>query len=120
MLLLNQQINQKNNLCEVKNTMTEEKTQKKADKDNSIFVGNKPPMNYVLAIITQFQNGANNVVVKARGRAISRAVDVVEIVRNKFMKENLKISNIEIGTEELKGQDGAKLNVSTISISLSK
>jgi DNA-binding protein len=90
-----------------------------AKKDNAVFVGSKPPMNYVLAVITQFHNGAKNVEVKARGRAISRAVDVAEIVRNKFMGD-LKVNNIAIGTEEIQGEKGDKLNVSTMTIVLEK
>ncbi len=87
--------------------------------DNTVFVGSKPPMNYVLAVITQFHNGAKKVYIKARGRAISRAVDVAEIVRNKFMSD-LKIDNITTGTEELQGERGDKLNVSTMTITLEK
>ena len=86
--------------------------------DSIIFVGNKPPMKYVLGVITQFQNGAEEVVVKARGRLISRAVDVVEILRNKLMKE-VKIGSIKISTEEVEGEKG-KVNVSVISIPLTK
>jgi len=48
-------------------------------KDNTVFVGNKPVMNYVLAVVTQFNNGAQEVAIKARGKAISRAVDTAEI-----------------------------------------
>lgn len=86
--------------------------------DNIIFVGGKPTMNYVLAVVTQFHNNMDSVVVKARGRAISKAVDVVEIVKNKFMND-LKDGSIEVGTEELQNEKG-KLNVSTISITLQK
>jgi len=86
--------------------------------DNVIFVGSKPTMNYVLAVVTQFHNNLDQVHVKARGRAISKAVDIVEIVKNKFMN-NVKDSNIEVGTEELQSERG-KLNVSTISITLQK
>ncbi|MCK4714955.1 MAG: DNA-binding protein Alba [Candidatus Aenigmarchaeota archaeon] len=87
--------------------------------DNTVFVGSKPPMNYVLAVITQFHNGAKKVEIKARGRAISRAVDVAEIVRNKFMSD-LKVDNITTGTEELQGERGDKLNVSSMTITLTK
>ena len=68
--------------------------------ENIVLVGNKPPMSYVLAVVTQFHNGAANVHVKARGRAISRAVDVAEIVRNKFLTD-VKVGGIEISTENL-------------------
>jgi len=55
--------------------------------DNIIYVGNKPVMNYVLAVVTQFNNGADEVLIKARGRAISRAVDVAEISRNRSLQK---------------------------------
>ena len=54
-------------------------------KDNTVFVGNKPVMNYVLAVVTQFNNGAEEVAIKARGKAISRAVDTAEIALNRFL-----------------------------------
>jgi len=87
--------------------------------DNIVYVGNKSPMNYVLAVITQFHNGAKKVEIKARGRAISRAVDVAEIVKNKFM-EDVKVGSIDIGTEEIQSDKGDKLNVSTINVALEK
>lgn len=86
--------------------------------DSTIFVGDKQPMNYVLAVLTQFKSGKDEITVKARGRLISRAVDVVQIVKNKFINE-LKIGNIEILTEQLKGEKGL-VNVSVISIPLKK
>ncbi|AGK60791.1 nucleoid protein Alba [Archaeoglobus sulfaticallidus PM70-1] len=87
--------------------------------EHVVFVGNKPVMNYVLATITQFNEGVDKVVIKARGRAISRAVDVAEIVRNRFLP-NVKVEDIQIGTEELDSTQGKPLNVSTIEIYLSK
>ena len=93
-------------------------TSKLASNDAIIYVGNKPPMKYVLGVITQFQNGAEEVTVKARGRLISRAVDVVEILRNKLMKEAI-VGKIVISTDVLDGEKG-KVNVSVISIPLTK
>lgn len=87
--------------------------------DNVIFVGRKPSMAYVLGVITQFSDGRPEVHVKARGKAISRAVDVAEIVRRRFV-EGVKIKSIEIGTEERELEDKTKLNVSTIDITLAK
>ena len=88
--------------------------------DNVVFVGNKSPMNYVLAVITQFHNGAKKVDVKARGKAISRAVDTVELLRRAFVK-NLEIKHIEIGTEELAiNEDNQKSNISSIEITITK
>lgn len=87
--------------------------------ENTVFIGSKPVMNYVLAVITLFHNGKNEVVLKARGRTISRAVDVAEIVRNRFVSE-ASASGIKIGTEAIQGEHDATINVSTIEITLSK
>lgn len=87
--------------------------------DNVIFVGRKPSMAYVLGVITQFNNGKKEVLIKARGRAISRAVDVAEIVRRRFVSD-AKVKSIEIGTEEKELEDKTKINVSTMTIALEK
>jgi DNA-binding protein len=91
---------------------------KKQIEDNVVFVGKKPTMSYVLAVITQFSEGAKEVHIKARGRSISRAIDVTEVVRNRFMSD-VKY-NVEIGTEKITGEGGTELNVSTIDITLTK
>jgi len=88
-------------------------------KDNEVFVGKKPTMSYVLATITQFSGGTKEVHIKSRGRSISRAVDVAEVVRNKFMTD-VKVKNIVISTEEREVEDGKKINVSTMDIVLAK
>lgn len=85
--------------------------------DNVVYVGNKPVMNYVLAAVTQFNDGASEVTIKARGRAISRAVDTAEVVRNRFLPD-LVVNDIKIGTEELEGDKGDTINVSSIEIFL--
>jgi len=90
---------------------------------NAVLIGRKPAMNYVLACITLFHGGANEVNVKARGRAISRAVDVVEIVRRRFLPD-VKVKGIDIGTQQLpprEGEEGSSpTNVSTIEITLTR
>lgn len=86
--------------------------------DNIVFIGKKEVMNYVLAVVTQINEGSDEVYLKARGRAISRAVDTAEIVRNRFLPD-LDILDIETGTEEIEGEDGTS-NVSTISVRLGK
>ena len=91
----------------------------KESEENVIFIGNKPPMSYVLAIVTQFNSGSNEVVVKARGRAISRAVDATEITRNRFVTD-AKIKDIVIGTEAITNEEGRTSNVSSIEITLKK
>ena len=84
---------------------------------NTVYIGSKPVMNYVLAVITNFNSSdAKEVTLKARGRAITTAVDVAEVTRSRFMKD-LKVSAITIGTEELQREDGMR-NVSTIEIKL--
>ncbi|ATZ61691.2 MAG: DNA-binding protein Alba [Methanosarcinales archaeon Met12] len=92
---------------------------KNSTEDNVIYVGNKPVMNYVLAAVTQFNDGVKDVTIKARGRAISRAVDTTEVVRNRFMKD-INIKDIKIGTEELEGEKGDSINVSSIEIFLNR
>ncbi len=87
--------------------------------ESQVMIGKKPIMNYVVACLTAFNSGAKKVVVKARGRAISRAVDVVELLRRVFLKD-IDIEKIEIGTQELSSPDRPKSNVSTIEISLVK
>ena len=87
--------------------------------NNVVFVGKKPAMSYVLACVTQFNEGTSEVLLKARGRAISHAVDVAEIVRNKFVKDT-EITGVNIGTEEVSSESGDKLNVSSIEIKLGK
>lgn len=85
---------------------------------NSVLIGRKPVMNYVLACITLFHGGAKEVNIKARGRAISRAVDVAEIIRRKFLSD-VKVGNINIGTEQVQSNNrNAPTNVSTIEIML--
>ncbi|MBA3044144.1 DNA-binding protein Alba [archaeon] len=86
--------------------------------ENTVFIGSKPTMNYVLAVVTQFNSG-NEVVLKARGRAISRAVDVAEIVRNRFISD-AKVKDIKIGTEPLTTEEGRTTNISSIEISMEK
>ncbi|BBL68462.1 DNA/RNA-binding protein albA [Methanoculleus chikugoensis] len=85
-------------------------------KDNTVFVGNKPVMNYVLAVVTQFNNGAEEVAIKARGKAISRAVDTAEIALNRFLA-NVDKKEIFTSTEMI-DTDTGKTNVSSIEIVL--
>lgn len=88
--------------------------------NNSVLIGRKPVMNYVLACITLFHGGAKEVNIKARGRAISRAVDVVEIARRRFLPD-VKVQKINIGTEQLQVEgSNAASNISTIEITLTR
>ena len=87
--------------------------------ENIVYIGNKPVMNYVLAVVTQMNGGSSEVVLKARGKAISRAVDVAEIVRNRFISD-VALGSIDISTEEVSSMEGTSSNVSAIEIQLSK
>jgi DNA-binding protein len=98
----------------------EENTEEKGKDDHTIFVGNKPPMSYVLAVVTEFKKeDTNEVTIKARGRAISRAVDTVEITRNRFVTDS-EIKDIKIDTESVTNDEGETHNVSSIEIILAK
>jgi DNA-binding protein len=90
-----------------------------AGSENVIYIGRKPTMNYVLAVVTQFNNGINEVAIKARGNSISKAVDVKEIVINRFMPA-LKEKSIKTSSEELTNEDGTRSKVSAIQIVLIK
>jgi DNA-binding protein len=90
-----------------------------AQTENVVLIGRKPVMNYVTACITFFNSGEKQVIVKARGRAICRAVDTVELLRRAFIKD-LEIKQIDIGTEELVRAEGQKSNISTMEITVTK
>ena len=87
--------------------------------ENTVYIGKKPTMNYVLAVVSQLNSGCDSVCIKARGRAISRAVDVAEIVRHRFV-QNLEYEDVKIATESLTGQDGGSANVSSMEIYLKR
>jgi DNA-binding protein len=87
---------------------------------NVVYIGRKPVMSYVLAVMTHLNRpDATEVVLKARGNAITTAVDTAEVTRRRFM-ETLQIDKIDVGTEELTQQDGRTRAVSTIEITLKR
>jgi len=86
--------------------------------ENVVYIGSKPLMNYCMAVLTSLKDEGSTVALKARGRAISTAVDVAEVTKHRFM-ESITIEKIEIGTEELESE-GRMRNVSTITIVLKK
>ena len=95
---------------------------KMARESGTVFIGNKPPMSYVLAIITSLSaSDGKEITLKARGRAITTAVDVAEITRSRFIKD-LKVTSISIGTEEMPAREGENRSrmVSTMEIKLAK
>lgn len=88
--------------------------------DNTVYVGSKPAMSYVLAVVTQFEEEEQDEVhVKARGNAISTAVDVAEMVKRKFV-EDAEVDNISIDTDEIETDEGEQLDVSSIQIDLAR
>ncbi|MEI6058905.1 MAG: DNA-binding protein Alba [archaeon] len=105
------------------NISEKSKSLKKMD-DGVVFIGAKPFMNYVTGVVVQFNNcTAENkeVTIKARGKFISKAVDVAEVARRKFLKEQgAAIGKIKIDSEEFENKEGKQVNVSTIEITLKK
>jgi archaea-specific DNA-binding protein len=103
-----------------KETIETKTVEKRKTNENVIFVGKKPPMSYVLAVVTQFNTrGSDEVYIKARGRSISTAVDTAEIVRNRFITDAI-IKEIKIETEKVTNEEGRTSNVSSIEICLTK
>ncbi|MBN2454164.1 DNA-binding protein Alba [Candidatus Woesearchaeota archaeon] len=89
--------------------------------DNAIFIGTKPFMNYVTAVVMQFTTkNAEEIILKARGKFISRAVDVAEVARKRFLEGQVDIKTINIDSEEFKNKEGRQVRVSTIEITLAR
>ena len=89
--------------------------------DNSIFIGPKPFMNYVTGVVMQFTTkGAQEVIVKARGKFISRAVDVSEVAAKRFLDSQVSIKDVKIDSEEFTNKEGRQVRVSSIEITLGK
>jgi DNA-binding protein len=89
--------------------------------DNTVFIGGKPFMNYVTGVVMQFTTkNANEVIVKARGKFISRAVDVAEVASKRFLEGNVAIKDIKIDSEGFQNKEGKDVRVSTIEITLGK
>jgi archaea-specific DNA-binding protein len=85
------------------------------ERSNTVFIGRKPVLNYVLACMTLFKSGHEEIIVKARGQSISRAVDAVEVLKNRFMP-NAEVVKIEISTEQVQSEERGSSNVSAIDI----
>lgn len=89
--------------------------------DNTVFIGSKPFMNYVTGVVMQFTTkSAEEVIVKARGKFISRAVDVAEVASKRFLEGNVLIKDIKIDSEGFQNKEGKDVRVSTIEIFLGK
>jgi DNA-binding protein len=85
---------------------------------NTILIGKKPVMNYVIAVLTLIHQGVREIYLKARGRAISKAVDTVEIIRNRFLPGKVDIEDIKIGSQTVTNPQGREARVSIIEIKL--
>ena len=89
--------------------------------DNTIFIGEKPFMNYVTAVVMQFTTkDAGEIFIKARGKFISRAVDVAEVSSKRFLNGQAEVGNIKFGSEEFTNKEGRQVRVSTIEITLTR
>jgi DNA-binding protein Alba len=86
----------------------------------TVFIGTKPTMTYVFQVVAQLNSGAGPVVVKARGNAIGKAVDVVEVVRRRFLEGQVDVGPISIDTERLLNREGREANVSSIAIGITR
>lgn len=89
--------------------------------EHTVFIGSKPFMNYVTGVVMQFTTqNAKEVVVKARGKFISRAVDVAEVTRKRFLENQVELKDIKIDSEEFENKEGKQVRVSTVEIVLTK
>ena len=104
--------------------MAEERKKKeyKEDAGNKIFIGDKPFMNYVTGVVMQFTTqNVKEVIVMARGKFISRAVDIVLVSKERFLEgANVKIADIKLGSEEFENKEGKQVRVSAIEIHMKK
>ena len=93
----------------------------KRNEENSVFIGNKPFMNYVTGVVMQFtMEKTREVVIKARGKFISKAVDIAEVASKRFLDGKAEVSNIKIDSEGFKNNEGNDIRVSIIEITLKK
>jgi archaea-specific DNA-binding protein len=95
--------------------------QEQKSQENSIFIGGKPFMNYVTGVVVQFNNGAEKVTIKSRGKFITKAVDVAEVSRRKFLTDKkITVEKVQIGSEEFENKEGKLVNVSVLEVTLKK
>jgi DNA-binding protein len=97
-----------------------ERTQEQ-ENNHTVFIGPKPFMNYVTGVVMQFTTqGADEVFIKARGKFISRAVDIAEVASKRFLENTVELKGIKIDSEEFENKEGKQVRVSTIEITLGK
>lgn len=85
---------------------------------DTVLIGIKPLMSYVTAVMLHFQSGGKEVTLKARGRAISKAVDVAEVARKRFFSGRIAIKEVSIGSQMIEDDAGRPRPISTIEIKL--
>lgn len=89
--------------------------------EHTVFIGNKPFMNYITGVVMQFTTqGANEVVIKARGKFITRGVDVAEVTTKRFLEGQIDVRDIKIDSEEFENKEGKTIRVSTIEVTLGR
>ena len=95
--------------------------QENSNSDHTVFIGSKPFMNYVTGVVMQFTTqGVNEVVIKARGKFISRAVDIAEVSYKRFLEGQVEVKDIKINSEQFQNKEGRQVRVSTIEIFLKR
>ncbi|MBT4835228.1 DNA-binding protein Alba [Candidatus Woesearchaeota archaeon] len=98
-----------------------DKEEIKKEDNNSIYVGGKPFMNYVTGVVMQFTTkNSKEVIIKSRGKFISRAVDIAEVTTKRFLEGNIEISEINTDSEEFENKEGKQVRVSTMEITLKR
>lgn len=101
--------------------MEEGRTERSKGDEHTIFVGNKPFINYITGVVMQFTTqGADEVVIKARGKFIARGVDIAEVSTKRFLDNTAHVKDIKIDSEEFENKEGKKVRVSTMEITLAK
>ncbi len=89
--------------------------------EHTVFIGSKPFMNYVTGVVMQFTTqDAKEVIIKARGKFISRAVDIAEVTTKRFLENQVELKDIKIDSEEFENKEGKQVRVSTIEVLLIK
>ena len=98
---------------------TNTNTVRQSKPSNEIFIGKKPLMTYVTATLVQLANEPT-VIIKARGKSITRAIDVAQIIVKRMDTLGYKIGPIKLGSETVQSEDGKIRNISTIEVPISR
>ena len=94
---------------------------KSIEDDHTVFIGSRPFMNYVTGVVMQFTTqGASEVVIKGRGKFITRCVDVAEVATKRFLNGQIEVKDVQLDSEAFRNKEGRDVRVSTIEITLTK